>query len=80
VDFINHLILFRVFIGGPKSNREEEKKMNKQMTPAETEFVQQGSVRLTALSDKARPIDDEVNRYGYFIITDSGGNVRKRWL
>jgi hypothetical protein len=64
----------------PKSTREEEKKMNKQMTPAETEFVQQGSVRLAALSDKARPIDDEANWYGYFIITDSGGNVWKRWL
>jgi hypothetical protein len=54
--------------------------MNKQMTPAEIELVQQGFVRLAALSDKARPIDDEANRYGYFIITDSDGNVRKRWL
>jgi len=64
----------------PKSTREEEKKMNKQMTPAKIELVQQGFVRLAALWDKARPIDDEANRYGYFIITDSGGNVWKRWL
>ena len=54
--------------------------MNKQMTPVEIELIQQGSVRLAALSDKARPIDDEANWYGYFIITDSGGNVWKRWL
>jgi hypothetical protein len=26
----------------PKSNREEEKKMNKQMTPAEIELIRQG--------------------------------------
>src|SRR4029077_8425236 len=42
VDFVGHLILFRVFTGwAPKSNREMEKKMNKQMTPAEIELVQQ---------------------------------------
>jgi 2,4-dienoyl-CoA reductase-like NADH-dependent reductase (Old Yellow Enzyme family) len=37
----------------PKSNREEEKKMNKQMTPWEIELVQQGFARLAPISDKA---------------------------
>ena len=36
---------------GPKSNREEEKKMNKQMTPAEIELLQQS--RLAPISAKA---------------------------
>jgi hypothetical protein len=36
----------------PKSNCEEEKKMNKQMTPAEIEFVQQRFARLAQISDK----------------------------
>ena len=48
----DHLILFRVFTGD-KSNREEEKKMNKQMTPAEIELVQQSFARLAPISDKA---------------------------
>jgi hypothetical protein len=65
---------------GTKSNREEEKKMNKQMTRAEIELVLQGFARLAPISDKARPIDDTANLYGYFIVTDSDGNVRKRWL
>jgi hypothetical protein len=38
---------------GPNANREEEKKMTKQLTPAEIEFVQQSSryvlVRTTAI-------------------------------
>jgi hypothetical protein len=37
----------------PKSNREEEKKMNKQITPAEIELVQQSFARLAPISDKA---------------------------
>jgi len=36
-----------------KSNREEDMKMNKQMTLAEIEFVQQGLARLSPISDKA---------------------------
>jgi len=36
---------------GPKSNREEEKKMTKQMTPAEIELLQQS--RLAPISAKA---------------------------
>jgi hypothetical protein len=35
------------------ANRDEEKKMNKQMTPAEIELVQQSFARLAAISDKA---------------------------
>jgi hypothetical protein len=35
---------------GPKSNREEEKKMNKQMTQAEIELLQQS--RLAPISAK----------------------------
>jgi hypothetical protein len=35
----------------PKSNREEEKKMNKQMTPAEIELIRQG--RFAPISEKA---------------------------
>ena len=53
MDFIDHLILFRVFTAAPKSNREEEKKMNKQMTPAEIELVQQSFAWLAPISDKA---------------------------
>jgi hypothetical protein len=37
----------------PKSNREEEKKMNKQVTPTEIELVQQTFARLAPISDKA---------------------------
>ena len=37
----------------PKSNREEDKKMNKQMTPAEIEFVQQSFARFAPISEKA---------------------------
>jgi len=36
-----------------KSNREEEKKMTKQMTPAEIEFLQQSFARFVPISDKA---------------------------
>ena len=36
---------------GPKSNREEEKKITKQMTPAEIELLQQS--RLAPISAKA---------------------------
>jgi hypothetical protein len=36
-----------------KSNREEEKKMNKQMTPAEIELVGQSFARFVPISDKA---------------------------
>jgi hypothetical protein len=36
----------------PKSNREEEKKMNKQMTSAEIELVQQSFANLAPISDK----------------------------
>ena len=54
VDFVGHLILFRVFTGwAQKSNREMEKKMNKQMTPAEIELVQQSFARPDPISDKA---------------------------
>jgi len=38
---------------GPKSNCEEEKKMNKQMTPAEIEVLQQSFARFAPLSEKA---------------------------
>jgi hypothetical protein len=38
---------------GPKSNREEEKKTNKQMTPAEIELLQQSFARFVPISDKA---------------------------
>jgi hypothetical protein len=38
---------------GPKPNREEEKKMNKQMTPAEIELLQQSFARFVPISDKA---------------------------
>jgi hypothetical protein len=65
---------------GAKSNREEEKKMNKQMTRAKIELVLQGFARLAPISGKARPIDDTANLYGYFIVTDSDGNVQKRRL
>jgi hypothetical protein len=54
--------------------------MNKQMTTAEIELVQQSFARRDPISDKTRPIDDAANLYGYFIVTDSGGNVRRRWL
>jgi hypothetical protein len=54
VDFVGHLILFRVFTGwAPKSNREMEKKMNKQMTPAEIELVQQSFARSDPISNEA---------------------------
>jgi hypothetical protein len=35
---------------GPKSNREEEKKMTKQMTPAEIEFLRQSFARFAPIS------------------------------
>jgi hypothetical protein len=38
---------------GPQSNHEEEKKMNKQMTPAQIELVQERLARLAPISDKA---------------------------
>jgi hypothetical protein len=38
---------------GPRSNREEEKKMNKQMTPAEIELLQQSFARFAPISEKA---------------------------
>jgi hypothetical protein len=53
VDFIDHVILFRGFNGAPELDREEEKKMNKQMTPAEIELAQQNFARLVPISDKA---------------------------
>jgi hypothetical protein len=37
----------------PKPNREQEKKMNKHMTPAEIELIQQGFARLAPISDQA---------------------------
>jgi hypothetical protein len=37
----------------PKSKREEEKRMNKQMTPTEIELVQQTFARLAPISDTA---------------------------
>jgi hypothetical protein len=37
----------------PKSNREEEKKMNKQMTSAEIQLAQQSFAKLAPISDKA---------------------------
>jgi hypothetical protein len=37
----------------PRSNREEEKKMNKQMTPAEIEVLQQSFARFIPISDQA---------------------------
>jgi hypothetical protein len=37
----------------PKSNREEEKKMSKQMTPAEIELIRQGFARFAPISEKA---------------------------
>jgi hypothetical protein len=53
VDFLDHLIPFRVFTWPQSQNREEEKKMNKQMTPAEIELVQQSFTRLAPISNKA---------------------------
>ena len=54
MDFVGDLILFRVFTEWPqKSNREMEKKMNKQVTPAEIELVQQSFTRPDPISDKA---------------------------
>jgi len=51
VDFVGDLILFRVFTKWPqKSNREMEKKMNKQMTPAEIKLVQQSFARPAPIS------------------------------
>jgi hypothetical protein len=44
---------------GPKSNREEEKKMNKQMTAAEIQFLQQSFVRFVPISDKANLVGVE---------------------
>jgi len=38
---------------GPKSNCEVEMKMNKQMTPAEIEVLQQSFARFAPLSEKA---------------------------
>ena len=37
----------------PKSNREEKKKMDKQMTPAQIELIQQSFAGLAPISDKA---------------------------
>jgi hypothetical protein len=37
----------------PQSNREEKTKMNKQMTPAQIELIQQSFARLAPISDKA---------------------------
>jgi hemoglobin-like flavoprotein len=37
----------------PKSNREEKRKMDKQMTPAQIELIQQSFARLAPISDKA---------------------------
>jgi 2,4-dienoyl-CoA reductase-like NADH-dependent reductase (Old Yellow Enzyme family) len=36
----------------PQPNREQEKKMNKQMTPVEIELIQRGFARLAPISDK----------------------------
>jgi hypothetical protein len=44
---------------GPKSNREKEKKMNKQMTPAEIELLQQSFARLAPISGKAALVEVE---------------------
>jgi hypothetical protein len=41
----------------PKSNREEEKKMNKQMTPAEIELVQQSFTKLAPISDRTALVE-----------------------
>jgi hypothetical protein len=43
----------------PKSNREEEKKMNKQMTPAEIELLQQSFAGLAPISAKATLVEVE---------------------
>jgi hypothetical protein len=60
VDFVGELILFRVFTEWPqKSNREMEKKMNKQMTPAEIELVQQSFAKLAPMSDKVTLLEVE---------------------
>lgn len=53
MDFVGHLILFRVFTVAPKSNREMERKVNKQMAPAEIELIQQSFARPDPISDKA---------------------------
>jgi hypothetical protein len=37
----------------PKSNREEKRKMDKQMTPAQIELIQQSFAGLAPISDKA---------------------------
>jgi hypothetical protein len=37
----------------PKRNREQEKKMNKQMAPAEIELILKGFARFAPISDKA---------------------------
>jgi hypothetical protein len=42
-----------------KSDREEEKKMNKQMTPAEIELLQQGFAALAPISGKAALVEVE---------------------
>jgi hypothetical protein len=51
VGFISTLILLFAFQAKP--NREQGKKMNKQMTPAEFKLIQQGFTRLAPISDKA---------------------------